>query len=151
EFTSFDGEVAWIDTQEDFLGILETVVAGAIAFVREHGVDALAAAGADPRVPPIPLPRITYVEALEILRGHGKRIRDGEDIDTEAEKILGRAMAERGHDMFFLTEYPTAIKPFYVMAKADEPEYSWSFDLEYKGDEMASGGQREHRYALRPK
>ena len=146
EFTSFDGEVAWIDHQEDFLGILETVLAGAIAFVREHGTDALAAAGADPRVPPIPLPRITYAEALEILRGHGKRIRDGEDIDTEAEKILGRAMAERGHDMFFITEYPTAIKPFYVMAKTDEPEFSWSFDLEYKGDEMASGGQREHRF-----
>ncbi len=32
------------------------------------------------------------------------------------------------------------------MAKADKPEYSHSFDLEFKGDEMASGGQREHRY-----
>src|SRR6266511_6470563 len=34
----------------------------------------------------------------------------------------------------------------FVMTKADEPEYSESFDLEYKGDEMASGGQREHRH-----
>jgi len=32
------------------------------------------------------------------------------------------------------------------MAKADDPDYSYSFDLELKGDEMASGGQREHRY-----
>jgi len=32
------------------------------------------------------------------------------------------------------------------MTKEDEPEYSESFDLEYKGDEMASGGQREHRH-----
>ena len=32
------------------------------------------------------------------------------------------------------------------MANPEEPEYSYSFDLEYRGDEMASGGQREHRY-----
>jgi len=113
--------------------------------VKENGSAALGALGVDPRIPTLPLPRLPYPEAIEILRGQGKRVRDGEDIDTEGEKALGRAMAERGHEMFFLTEYPAAIKPFYVMAKADEPEYSWSFDLEYKGDEMASGGQREHR------
>src|SRR3989454_869326 len=55
---------------------------------------------------------------------------------------------ERQEDFFPLLEgaVDAAIKPFYVMAKPDEPEYSFSFDLEYKGDEMASGGQREHRY-----
>src|SRR5437879_10993025 len=55
-------------------------------------------------------------------------------------------MAKDGHELYFITEYPSGIKPFYVMPKAQEPEYSYSFDLEYKGDEMASGGQREHRY-----
>ena len=50
--------------------------------------------------------------------------------------------------MYFLTEYPRDVKPFYVMAKPEDPEYSFSFDLEYKGDEMASGGQREHRYSV---
>jgi aspartyl-tRNA synthetase len=97
-------------------------------------------------VPRLPLKRLTYPEALEILRGRGKRVRDGDDVDTEAEKILGQAMAEEGREWYFLTEYPSGIKPFYIMAKPDEPEYSFSFDLEYKGDEMASGGQREHRY-----
>jgi len=73
-------------------------------------------------------------------------VRDGDDLDTEAEKVLGRAMAAKGHDLFFLTDYPSAIKPFYVMVKDDDSAYSHSFDLEFKGDEMASGGQREHRY-----
>jgi aspartyl-tRNA synthetase len=132
EFVSFDAEVAWIEHQEDFLRILE----------------ALESLGVEPEVPALPLPRLTYSEAVRILNDSGKRVRDGDDIDTEGEKIVGRAMAEKGHDMFFLTEYPTAIKPFYVMAKPDEPEYSWSFDLEFKGDEMASGGQREHRHAV---
>jgi aspartyl-tRNA synthetase len=55
-------------------------------------------------------------------------------------------MAAEGHEWYFLVDYPTAIKPFYIMARPDDPEASYSFDLEYKGDEMASGGQREHRY-----
>jgi nondiscriminating aspartyl-tRNA synthetase len=58
---------------------------------------------------------------------------------------LGAAMARDGHDLFFVVEYPAAIKPFYIMVKDDDPEFSYSFDLDYKGDEMASGGQREHR------
>jgi len=148
EFVSYDAEVAWIENQEDFLKILETNVANAIRAVREQGKEALETLGVDPKVPALPLARLTYSEAVQILNEAGKRVRDGDDIDTEGEKIVGRAMAEKGHDMFFLTEYPTAIKPFYIMAKPDEPEYSWSFDLEFKGDEMVSGGQREHRYPV---
>ncbi len=146
EFVSFDGEVAWIEHQEDFFRILEDVVAKAIASVREEGKPLLETLGADPKVPALPLPRVTYHDSLQILKERGKFVRDGEDLDTEAEKVLGRAMLERGHEMFFITEYPSAIKPFYVMSKPDEPEYSYSFDLEYRGDEMASGGQREHRF-----
>ena len=148
EFVSFDAEVAWIEHQEDFLRILETIIANSIGFVREHGKEALETLNVEPKAPTLPLPRLTYSEALQIINESGKHVRDGDDIDTEGEKMVGRAMADKGHDMFFLTEYPTAIKPFYVMAKPDEPEYSWSFDLEFKGDEMASGGQREHRYAV---
>jgi aspartyl-tRNA synthetase len=121
-------------------------VAHAIERVRTEARGGLELLRADPKVPALPLRRLPYSEALEILRGAGKRVRDGEDIDTEGEKTLGAALAKEGHDLFFLTEYPTAIKPFYIMAKPDEPEVSLSFDLEYKGDEMASGGQREHRY-----
>jgi nondiscriminating aspartyl-tRNA synthetase len=148
EFVSFDAEIGWIEHQEDFFTILEETVAHAIGAVRDHGREALEVIGVDPKVPALPLPRLTYSEAIDILNEHGKRVRDGDDIDTEGEKIVGRAMSEKGHDLFFLTEYPTAIKPFYVMAKPDEPEYSWSFDLEFKGDEMASGGQREHRHPV---
>jgi len=146
EFTSFDGEVAWISHQEDFLSILEASTRYAIERVRAEAKPELEQLLAEPKVPTLPLRRLPYPEALEILRGQGKRLRDGEDIDTEAEKILGTAMSDEGHELYYLTEYPTAIKPFYIMAKSDEPEYSYSFDLEYKGDEIASGGQREHRY-----
>ncbi|HYT00529.1 MAG TPA: aspartate--tRNA(Asn) ligase [Thermoplasmata archaeon] len=146
EFTSFDGEVAWIAHQEDVLRVLAGAVDHAIERVRADARAELELLHADPKRPKIPLRNVPYPEALEILRGRGKRVRDGDDIDTEGEKLLGQALGQEGHDLFFITEYPSDIKPFYVMSKADEPEYSYSFDLEYRGDEMASGGQREHRY-----
>jgi len=147
EFTSFDGEVAFIESQEEVLGILEGAVAHGIEHARTAMRAELDLLGADPKVPRLPLKRLAYAEGLEVLRGRGKRIRDGEDLDTEAEKVLGQAMAEDGHELYYITEYPSRIKPFYIMAKSDDPEVSLSFDLEYKGDEMASGGQREHRHA----
>ncbi len=145
EFTSFDAEVAWIEGQEDVLRFLESAVTRAIERVRETAKAELDLLQADPKMPRLPLRRLPYDEALEILRNQGKRVRDGDDIDTEGEKILGQAMAKEAAELYFLTEYPAAIKPFYIMAKPDDPGASCSFDLEYKGDEMASGGQREHR------
>ncbi len=145
EFTSFDAEAAWIESQEDVLHLLEACVAHAIERVRAEAKTELELLHVGPKVPQLPLRRLPYAEALEVLRHHGKRMREGDDIDTEGEKVLGGVMAQEGHDLYFLTEYPTAVKPFYIMAKPDDPETSFSFDLEYKGDEMASGGQREHR------
>ena len=146
ESTMLDGEVAWIDSQEDVLRELEDAVAAAIRFARDHGKAEFEALDLEPKVPATPVPRVPYGEALEILRDAGKRVRDGEDIDTEGEKVLAKAMAERGHEMFYIVDYPSAIKPFYVMAKDDDPDSTHSFDLEYRGDELASGGQREHRH-----
>jgi nondiscriminating aspartyl-tRNA synthetase len=148
EFTSFDAEISWIGNQEEVLRPLEGAVAHAIELVRRDAKRDLELLRANPSVPALPLRRVPYPEALEILRNRGKRVRDGEDIDTEGEKVLGTALAEEGHELYFLTEYPSSIKPFYVMSKPDDPESSFSFDLEYKGDEMASGGQREHRYEV---
>ena len=52
-------------------------------------------------------------------------------------------MKKKGHEWYFITKYPSKIKPFYVMF---DGEVSRGMDLDFKGMEMASGGQREHRY-----
>jgi aspartyl-tRNA synthetase len=146
EFTSFDGEVAWIGRQEDVFSFLEGAVDHAIDRVRSEGKAQLELLNVSPRRPKIPFRRVAYGEALELLRGEGRKLRDGDDLDTESEKLLGQRLAKEGHEVYFLTGYPAAIKPFYVMSDPEDPDYTYSFDLEYKGDEMASGGQREHRY-----
>jgi aspartyl-tRNA synthetase len=71
------------------------------------------------------------------------------DIDTEGEKLLGEYVYKNyGEEFFFITDFPTELKrgTFYAMRKDENPELTGYFDLEYKGQELASGGQREHRY-----
>ncbi len=146
EFVSFDGEVAFIRHQEDFLKILEECIVDSISYVKDKGEAHLEILGVDLKVPSLPIPRLTYNETIEILQENGKNIQVGEDIDTESEKVIGRVMQERGHDLYYIRDYPSAIKAFYIMSKDEDPKYSHSFDMEYIGDEMASGGQREHRH-----
>ncbi|MFQ6013407.1 MAG: aspartate--tRNA(Asn) ligase [Thermoplasmata archaeon] len=145
EFLSFDAEMAFVRSQEEVLRVLEGAVAHALTFLRQHAAEELDLLGQDPVVPALPVPRLTYEKARELLAETGLAVPEGEDLDTEAEKALGRVMAQEGHDLFFVVDYPAAIKPFYIMVKDDDPDSSHSFDLEYGGDEMASGGQREHR------
>src|SRR5206468_5697924 len=83
EFTSFDGEVSWIERQEDFFPILEGAVDAAIERVRAECKAEVALLEVDPKRPALPLKRLAYPEALELLRNRGKRLRDGDDIDTE--------------------------------------------------------------------
>jgi len=66
---------------------------------------------------------------------------------TEGEKLLGQYIKENyDEDLYFIYQYPSSAKPFYIMRYDNKPEISRSFDLEYRGIEITSGGQREHRY-----
>lgn len=90
---------------------------------------------------------LEFPAVYDILRGLGKETPRGVDIDAEAGKALGDYVQERfGSDFFFLNRFPSRIKPFYVMKVDDEPEFAHSVDLMYKGLELSSGGQREHRH-----
>ena len=45
-----------------------------------------------------------------------------------------------------MTDYPTTVRPFYHMRHADQPTLTKSFDLLWRGIELTTGAQREHRY-----
>jgi aspartyl-tRNA synthetase len=69
------------------------------------------------------------------------------DLDTEGERLIARRMREeRGSDFFFLTEYPSSLRPFYHMRVPDRPDLTRSFDLLWNSVEITTGAQREHRY-----
>ncbi len=144
EFVSFDGEIAWIDSQEDVMRMLETVVDRVLSGISERGKRQLSVLGKTLNVPATPYPRLTYSECLDIVRENGLALKDGDDLGTEGEKIIGDYMNAKGFDLYFICEYPEEAKPFYIMEKDGTP-FSYSFDLDYKGQEISSGGQREHR------
>ena len=148
EFSGFDVELSYVDSQEDVMKFEEELLAYAIGEVaKKHGTEVKELLGVDIVVPTLPFPRINMKEAYKVLREKcGLAIKDGEDFNTEQEVALCKYMEEKnGHQFFFVTEYPTKVRAFYTMAKEDEPEYSKSYDLYFKDVEITSGAQREHR------
>ena len=90
-------------------------------------------------------PRLTYEEAIERINATGavdEQLVWGDDLSTEAEKALGDDVG--GH--YFITDWPSEIKPFYIQDDDDDPDLSKGFDLMHPRMELVSGGQREHRY-----
>ena len=145
EFISFDGEMSWIENEEEVMAMIETIVDHVLTGLKERGKKQLELLGKEIKVPARPYPILTYSECLKMVQDAGLPLKEGDDLGTEGEKIIGDKMAEKGVELYFIAEYPEEAKPFYIMEKDGTP-YSFSFDLDYKGQEISSGGQREHRY-----
>jgi asparaginyl-tRNA synthetase len=87
-----------------------------------------------------PFPRITYTEAIEILQGKGVKIRWGEDLGADEEKILSGEF----ETPFFVTLYPTRIKAFYVKSVEGNEDICYSADMMAPNyGEITTGGRRE--------
>ncbi|KPI25170.1 aspartyl-tRNA synthetase [Actinobacteria bacterium OV320] len=149
EFTGVDVELAWITDVEDVMRFEEHMLAHGMAKVAEqHGEAIREVFGVVVAAPQVPFPRITMAEAQEILRGKGWDPEGRkEDLDPEGERGVAAHIKEQtGHEFVFITHYPTSIRPFYHMRPADRPDLTLSFDLLWKGLEITTGAQREHRY-----
>ncbi|MBN2102300.1 MAG: aspartate--tRNA(Asn) ligase [Candidatus Aenigmarchaeota archaeon] len=135
EYLSTDFEMAWINDENDVMEMLEGMVKYTFEGLKKDGLDVT--------VPDYKFPRLTYTEILEMLKKEGIDLEWGEDLGDPQEAKLGEIMEKQGKDWYFITKYPSKIKPFYIML---EDKLSRGLDLDYKGMEMASGGQREHRF-----
>ncbi|HSG69673.1 MAG TPA: aspartate--tRNA(Asn) ligase [Planctomycetaceae bacterium] len=141
EFTQLDFEMAFINDEDDVLKVLERMFVFVCEWVNAHCQEQLEMLDVTIDVPKLPFPRIPYAEAIKLLG-----LKEDEDIGTEDEKKLATMIKERdGTDAFFITKYPYDLKPFYIMTDGGT---SRGFDFEYLGDELVSGGQREHRYDI---
>ena len=129
----------------DVLDVVERCTRSVIEGIASQAAPQLELLNTTVSVPKAPYPVIEYKDAVEMVQGTGMKIELGDDLGTEGEKALGEVMKEKGYDMYWIVEYPEEAKPFYIMEKDGTP-YSYSFDLDYKGQEISSGGQREHRY-----
>jgi nondiscriminating aspartyl-tRNA synthetase len=145
EFISFDGEMAHIRSMRDVLDVLEGCTQYAVEGVAKNGSELVSRLNMEIELPKTPYPVIAYADALDMVAAEGLSLKMGDDLGTEGEKVLGDIMGAKGHDVYWIVEYPEEAKPFYIMEKDGTP-FSYSFDLDYRGQEIASGGQREHRY-----
>jgi len=147
EFWMLDVEVSFINNIEDILKLLEDMMVYVISELKDEEYRSLEVLNVKLNTPKSPFPRVTIREAYKILAENGKILQYGDDLDTEAEEKLGEIfMKNYNSEFLFVLEFPWGKSPFYSMRKEDEPEWVIGFDLLYKGLEIASGKQREHRY-----
>ena len=150
EFTGLDMEMSWVASHEDVMAseehwlryVLERVNAQFGAAVRETF-------RVEITVPEVPFPRISMVQAQEIVRRkrHVPAAERKGDLDPTGERLVGEYAAEEfGHEFVFVTDYPIEVRPFYHMRHETDPMMTRSFDLLWKGVEVTTGAQREHRY-----
>lgn len=145
ESTAVDLEMAFISSEEDVMNILENLVHSMWKSASEF-TEELSILDKKLVIPKLPFTRIPYDEAINKLQKRKSSIEWGQDLGTEAEKLLGEIMKEDDKEFYFITKYPIESKPFYTMPEGDK--YSRGFDLECKGVEIASGSQRIHDVKL---
>jgi nondiscriminating aspartyl-tRNA synthetase len=140
-------EKGFIKDEHDVMRIEEMLMVAAVKKVNEKCKDELDFLGVKLNVPAAPFPELTFPELYDILKERGKELAFGEDLDSESEKILWEYVKEKYNaEFYFINGFPSNIKPFYVMKRDDDPRWARSIDLYYKGIELSSGGQREHRH-----
>jgi len=147
EFTSVDIEVSHIASHEDIMSIQEQLLSRGLQAVKDaHGDEIKALFDVDIVVPTVPFPRVTITDAYQIIAERGHVIERGGDLDPEGERQIAAHVAETlGHEFVFVTDYPISVRPFYHMRHDDNPKLTKSYDLIWRGTEITTGAQREHR------
>ncbi len=149
EFTSVDMEISWIESHEDVMALEERWLAHVLASIRDsHGERIAQTFGTDVIAPTVPFPRVTLAQAKEMLSERGHDVPGaGHDLDPPSERALSELIEEiHGHEFVFVTDYPASVRAFYHMRHEDDPTLTKSFDLLWRGIELTTGAQREHRY-----
>lgn len=132
--------------ETETMRVEEGMVRASLQHVKKHCKDELALLGKKIPIPEAPFPELRFPKIYDLLRKRGKTLPLGEDLDTESEKLLADYVKKKyGTEFFFVNRFPYKTKPFYVMKVEGEP-WARSVDFIYKGTEISSGGQREHRH-----
>jgi nondiscriminating aspartyl-tRNA synthetase len=137
EFVSVDIEEAFANAQ-DVMQLLEQVIHHACTTVKEKCASELSVLKYKFEVPQIPFKRLTYDQVLDDLKKQDVKVPWGEDIPTEACRVLGKLYPF----FYFITDWPTHAKAFYIKPREDKPELCEGFDLMWRYIELVSGGTR---------
>ena len=150
EFTSFDLEFSYIDSYEDVMDMEENLLIAGLTKVKEkYGEKIKEVFGKEVIVPTKPFPRIKLQDLYNELKEKYNFViptEDVGDLNAEAEKLAYKyAMEKYNSEFLFITDYSKTKRAFYHMRKNDIPQ---GYDLIWRGSEITTGAQREHRYNI---
>ena len=153
EFTGFDLEFSYIDSFDDVMKMEEELLTYALAEVKEkHGDKIVELYGPEYEVivPTLPFPRMKLADVyaeLEKRYGYTVPAELHGDLTTEAERMTKQLCRDMfGHEFLFITDYDAKERAFYHMR--DEQGIPQGYDLIWRGVEITTGAQREHRYDI---
>ena len=147
EFTSFDLEFSYINDFNDVMNLEVEMLTYALKNLKEEmGEEIKEKFGIELTVPTLPFPVMTLKEVYkELKERYNYETEEQNDLTTEAEKLLGKLAKEKyNHEFIFVTEYPAEKRAFYHMR--DKNGVLQGYDLIWRGVEITTGAQREHRY-----
>ena len=149
EFTGFDLEFSYVTSYEDVMKMEEELLTYALSKVKEaHGEELKAIYGAELEVPTLPFPRMKLCDVYrELEERYGYKVPDElkGDLTTEAERMTKQLARDKfNHEFLFVTDYDAKERAFYHMR--DENGVPQGYDLIWRGVEITTGAQREHRY-----
>jgi len=151
EFTGFDLEFSYVDSVKDVMKMEEDLLTYMLKEVHDkYGEQIKELFGKEVIVPATPFPVVDLQElyaALEKEYGYVAPEEEKGDLTTEAEQLSFRyAMEKFGSEFLFVTGYGVEKRPFYHMR--DEKGMPQGYDLIWRGVEITTGAQREHRYEI---
>ena len=151
EFTGFDLEFSYIDSFRDVMKMEENLLRAGLEAVQErHGEQIKELFGIEVIVPDTPFPVVTLKELYQGLeREFGYTVEEAEkdDLTTDAERLSFEWVKKHyGHEFLFVTDYSAQKRAFYHMR--DENGVPQGYDLIWRGVEITTGAQREHRYEV---
>lgn len=149
EFTSFDIEFSYIESYEDVMELEENLLIAGLTKVKEkYGEKIKEIFGKEVVIPTKPFPRIKLEDLYKELHERYEYqipTEDIGDLNAEAEKLTSKfAMEKYGHEFIFITGFAATKRAFYHMR--DENGELQGYDLIWRGMEITTGAQREHRY-----
>ncbi len=149
EYLSLDYEMGFIESFRDVTQLENRLLQEMVANIAQNCAEELSVIGA--RLPEVgTIPEIKFQDALQVLQKDYNRDTTGMiDLDPEGERQLCD-YAQKAHksEFIFVTHYPRKTRPFYTMWDPADPDYTFGFDLLFRGLEVTTGSQRIHDYNM---
>ncbi len=148
EYTSMDMEMGFIDSFEEIMNIENGYLVYLSEILNKECSADFALLKASIPVVPAKIPRMSLRDAqVLITKETGKDCTKEPDLEPEHERWLCTYAQEKlGSDFIFITNFPTAKRPFYTFRNKQDPTYTDGFDLLFRGVEITTGAQRIHNY-----